>query len=589
MLSFSFSLLICKEYYFSKQQENDFVDDAITFINQQWLSNRKLLDKLEIFKIDPRLKLYSKVDFEFIQNCEKCEEELRLSLDQNKRYQQQFGSLSDFSFIKEELELQNLQLLIGKTLTTALKFRSQLYFFNALEEINKALELIQIFEIKIKENSIPGYKTPNEFYTIAYYSKGKIHRMLAGMDLENLNLKQLQESEKSYLAAIQFSSKDANIHSSLGFLYIDMGLFEEALECLKLANILNPNCSVFIHGIAYCYYKIEKQKSELGEPLDKTVLALASDTFERAILLFSDSQPENSRIFLDRGLLKILMEQPEEALKSFNYGLQLEPLHSLLLLERGLLLSSLGQYQASLKDLRLGFIISRDDLSLSKKYEAAIYQVVLEGNDSAINKIDLADNKDDQQYSIKRSKFENFLKACNAYITKKNKKKPTCFISYAWDILEHEKWVELFAEDLEKAGFQVLLDRWLTRKGEETMDFIEKILDEDTDYIIVIGTNLYLKKYNNKALDKDHREKFVKVEGRILNHLIGYSQEKSDKIIPILIEGTEETSLPPLLRMKNTANFITHDYFEQMIELIRDLYGIDQRDPVFKKMTEQFE
>jgi hypothetical protein len=189
-----------------------------------------------------------------------------------------------------------------------------------------------------------------------------------------------------------------------------------------------------------------------------------------------------------------------------------------------------------------------------------------------------------------KAHFDSILTQCAHYALKQgSSKRPiTCFISYAWNQPEHELWVEKLAEDLEKAGFRVLLDRWLTRKGHETMDFVEKIMSKDTDYVLVIGTKLYLDKYQYHAEGLDDREYVLRVEARLLNHLIGYNQHKSNKVIPILLEGTPHESLPPLMRAKNIVDFTQGSYCSTLLELIRDMYNMDQKDPLFKKWIEEY-
>ena len=80
----------------------------------------------------------------------------------------------------------------------------------------------------------------------------------------------------------------------------------------------------------------------------------------------------------------------------------------------------------------------------------------------------------------------------------------------------------------------------------------------------------------------------VKMEARIINYLMGYNQTKSDKVIPILLEKTPQESLPPLLHCKNIADFTQADYPELMLELIRDLHQIDQRDKSFIQLIQDF-
>src|SRR5262249_53766737 len=60
-----------------------------------------------------------------------------------------------------------------------------------------------------------------------------------------------------------------------------------------------------------------------------------------------------------------------------------------------------------------------------------------------------------------RTRFEQAVFRVRAYIAEQKITPPECFISYAWGVAEHERWVEKrLATDLQKAGIAVLLDRW---------------------------------------------------------------------------------------------------------------------------------
>ena len=67
----------------------------------------------------------------------------------------------------------------------------------------------------------------------------------------------------------------------------------------------------------------------------------------------------------------------------------------------------------------------------------------------------------------------------------------------AWGVPEHERWVEKrLATDLQKAGIEVLLDRWHNAQiGASVARFVERI--EDCGRIIALGTPLYRQKAKN--------------------------------------------------------------------------------------------
>ena len=87
---------------------------------------------------------------------------------------------------------------------------------------------------------------------------------------------------------------------------------------------------------------------------------------------------------------------------------------------------------------------------------------------------------------------------------------------------------------------------------------------------------------SSKECENDH---IVKIEARLINTMIGFNQIKSDKVIPLLLEGTRQESLPPFLHCKNICDFSEDDYSTLMFQLIRDLHKIDQRDRQYKNLT----
>lgn len=204
-----------------------------------------------------------------------------------------------------------------------------------------------------------------------------------------------------------------------------------------------------------------------------------------------------------------------------------------------------------------------------------------------IGLMDMPEETLNLEYSVKeRAYFQILEKDLLPYFKQKNIKSPTCFISYAWGDPYHEFWVRRFSEMLAKAGINIYLDRWSIKKGNILNEFVRKI--EDADWVIVVGTKLYLQKYNKRAENPQDKEHVARLEGQLVEYLVRYSTEKGNKVIPILLEGTSEESLPFMLRHKIASEFTKNDYFEELLKLIRDLYNIDNRDKYFESVVEQF-
>jgi len=161
---------------------------------------------------------------------------------------------------------------------------------------------------------------------------------------------------------------------------------------------------------------------------------------------------------------------------------------------------------------------------------------------------------------------------------------PECFISYAWGDPEQERWVERsLATDLQKAGIAVVLDRWENaRIGECLPRFLERV--GKTDKVLVVGTPLYRKKYdNNEAMGSF----VVAAEGDLIsNRMIGTEAEKKS-VLPVLPKGTKETAFPFLLQGRIYADFRKPEsYFDQALELLLSLYQISPQHPVAVELRE---
>lgn len=190
----------------------------------------------------------------------------------------------------------------------------------------------------------------------------------------------------------------------------------------------------------------------------------------------------------------------------------------------------------------------------------------------------------DRRAADQRSRFEQVLFRLNSYVIEKKIAVPECFISYAWGDSEHERWVEQrLATDLQKAGIIVVLDRWENRRiGASVPRFVERA--GKTDNVIVVGTSLYRKKYDN---DEPMGSFVVAAEGDLIGkRMIGTEKEK-ESVLPVLLEGSEESAFPLLLQGRVYADFRkSEEYFEMMFELILSLLKIHPKDLVALELRE---
>jgi hypothetical protein len=192
---------------------------------------------------------------------------------------------------------------------------------------------------------------------------------------------------------------------------------------------------------------------------------------------------------------------------------------------------------------------------------------------------------DDQRKSAeRRTRFEQAVFRVMTFVTEKNVKVPECFISYSWGEPQHERWVEKrLATDLQKAGIEVVLDRWHNAQiGANVARFIERI--EICDRILIVGTPLYRRKYENK---NPRTGSVVAAEVDLINNrLIGTEQQKAT-VLPLLLAGEKSESFPPLFHIKVHGDFRDDsNYFTTAFDLILDLYSIPHQHQAVADLRE---
>jgi hypothetical protein len=183
-----------------------------------------------------------------------------------------------------------------------------------------------------------------------------------------------------------------------------------------------------------------------------------------------------------------------------------------------------------------------------------------------------------------RSRFEQALFRLKASLAADTPAQPSCFISYAWGDKEQEQWVEReLATDLAKAGITVLLDRWENaRIGASVPRFVERAAS--ADWVVVVGTPAYLTKYTN---DIPMGGFVVAAEGDLIGHRLTGTERRKRTVLPVLLDGTEETALPPLLRGRVYADFRQPDlYYTSALNLILSVHEISPHDPALGQLLE---
>ena len=135
------------------------------------------------------------------------------------------------------------------------------------------------------------------------------------------------------------------------------------------------------------------------------------------------------------------------------------------------------------------------------------------------------------------------------------------FIAYSWDGEKHQSWVLKLASDLIKNGIDVILDQFDLQAGHEMTHFMEKGLTSDK-ILIILTPN-----YKVKA---EKRSGGVGYEYSLFTKELYDSAPDQTRIIPLLREGDDATSIPSYLRTRKYHS-MTDDklYDAQLFQLIK--------------------
>ena len=111
---------------------------------------------------------------------------------------------------------------------------------------------------------------------------------------------------------------------------------------------------------------------------------------------------------------------------------------------------------------------------------------------------------------------------------------PKVFISYSWESKEHSDWVKSLADKLLADGIEAIIDSYDVSPGDRLPKFMESSI-RDSDYVIIICTEEYKRKANN-------REKGVGYESHIIYAEL-YNNHNDRKFIPVIRQGDFNSAL----------------------------------------------
>lgn len=149
---------------------------------------------------------------------------------------------------------------------------------------------------------------------------------------------------------------------------------------------------------------------------------------------------------------------------------------------------------------------------------------------------------------------------------------PKVFISYSRENEEHSDWVKSLADKLLADGIEAIIDSYDVRPGDRLPKFMESSI-RDSDYVIIICTEEYKRKANN-------REKGVGYESHIISAEL-YNNHNDRKFIPIIRQGDFNTALPTYLDGKLAIDLRGNPFNEDSYkDLIASIFKVKKKPKV---------
>jgi len=159
---------------------------------------------------------------------------------------------------------------------------------------------------------------------------------------------------------------------------------------------------------------------------------------------------------------------------------------------------------------------------------------------------------------------------CFIEVLMKNKiDSPKIFVSYAWGTESYQQKVVDFCKRLVGDGIDVILDKWNLDLGNDTNDYMEKCVSDESIHFVLL---LLDKTYSEKA---NQRRGGVGKETQIISEEV-YNKVSQTKYIPIIFELDEngDKCIPFYLKSRLFIDLSDEANYEKQYQyLVRKLYG----------------
>ena len=149
---------------------------------------------------------------------------------------------------------------------------------------------------------------------------------------------------------------------------------------------------------------------------------------------------------------------------------------------------------------------------------------------------------------------------------------PKVFISYSWESKEHSDWVKSLADKLLADGIEAIIDSYDVSPGDRLPKFMESSI-RDSDYVIIICTEEYKRKANN-------REKVVGYVSHIISAEL-YNNHNDRKFIPVIRQGDFNSALLTYLDGKLAIDLRGNPFNEDSYkDLIASIFKVKKKPKV---------
>ncbi|MFI3220993.1 MAG: toll/interleukin-1 receptor domain-containing protein [Methylococcales bacterium] len=139
------------------------------------------------------------------------------------------------------------------------------------------------------------------------------------------------------------------------------------------------------------------------------------------------------------------------------------------------------------------------------------------------------------------------------------------FISYSWDSDAHKHTVLQFSDKLREHGIDCFIDQYINGSPPETWTRWMKKQIEAADFVLVVCTETYLKRFNGEDTEAGRGVNF---EGVIIAQELYDAFQHSTKFIPVIPDDGNIDHVPLDLKGKSIYKFVSQ--FETIWRVLAD-------------------